>query len=248
MLSKADEIKIDYKNRNELFDYIENYPGKRLILDIPVEHTDDFDIVEYKKMSKIADLVLCVYDVKAGRQCAAAGIKWYWGYPINSWYELDSIIAYEPCYIFLIAPLSMDLYKVSRKTNIPIRLCPNLAYDSYIPREDGICGQWIRPEDVDVYEDYAEVFDFWTTEPRKEVVLFKTYAEDKTWPGNLNLLIDNLHFDIDNRTISSELAAVRAVCGQKCMTGSSACELCINAFKYSANVRHRHYSSKRKEN
>ena len=38
----------------------------------------------------------------------------------------------------------------------------------------------------------------------KESTLYHVYAEQKTWPGNLNLIIDELNCDFDNRLIYDE--------------------------------------------
>lgn len=246
VLNKADEIKVAYKDINSLIEYIDAMPNKTYILEIPEAESFKFDIELCKAYADKVDFILCLYNLHAVGLAVTAGLKWYWGYPISSWYELDGVTKLNPCYLFLTAPLSMDLIKVSQKTNIPIRLCPNLAYDIYIPREDGICGQWVRPEDQDRYGEFVTTFEFFSTTPTQEATLFKVYAEDKNWPGNLNLLITNLNYDIDNRIIDQDIIDVRLTCGQKCMTNAK-CKLCPNMFKYASNVRHKFYSSRQKE-
>jgi multidrug efflux pump subunit AcrB len=53
----------------------------------------------------------------------------------------------------------------------------------------------LQISDIDTFEFYApKALD-------KEVAIYKVYAENKAWPGNLNLLIDNLNFDFDNRLL-----------------------------------------------
>ena len=99
------------------------------------------------------------------------------------------------------------------KYNIPIRLCANLAYDAYIPRENGICGSWIRPEDIEVYSKWVDTIEFITDDLGKEATLLHVYKENKFWPGNLNLLITNLNYNIDNRGIPEEFGEIRTNCG-----------------------------------
>ena len=113
---------------------------------------------------------------------------------------MNGVIAFDPCYIILAAPLCFDLKKVKAKTQIPIRLCPNLAFDAYIPRANGICGSWIRPEDVEIYEEWVDTLEFITDDLSKESTLFHIYAENKVWPGNLNLLLTN--FNVNSMSLS----------------------------------------------
>ena len=106
----------------------------------------------FKTYTEKVNFILCIDNLHLAALCNLHNIKFYWNYPIFTWYELDGILKLNPCYLLLNAPLFFDLKKVKEKTNIPIRAVPNLAYDAYIPRENGICGTWIRPEDIKVYE------------------------------------------------------------------------------------------------
>lgn len=130
--------------------------------------------------------------------------------------------------------------RVCGPTGPSIRLCPNLAYDAYIPRENGIYGTWIRPEDVEYYEQYVAVLEFATEELKREATLLRVYKEEKTWPGNLNLFLTNLGYNIDNRSIDEELGQRRMNCGQRCMSGG-ACRLCETCFKLGNSIRDLHY-------
>lgn len=216
-------------------------PDKTYILDIPREEVLNVDVNLMKVFSEKVNFILCIHDLRMVRMVAAAGLKWYWAYPITTYYELQGVCALKPCYLYITAPLSMDLDNVKKITDIPLRMTPNLAYDAYIPRENGVRGQWVRPEDVDRYGEYIDAFEFAAIDLTKEHTLFHIYAENKAWPGNLDLLLTNLDFDIDNRTIPDEVVEARMRCGQRCMSGSR-CRLCETAFKCMAVLRHRLYT------
>ena len=97
-----------------------------------------------------------------------------------------------------------------------MRAIPNLAYEPYLSHENGICGGWIRPEDTEVYGQYISVFEFYAPKMlEKESTLYHIYAENKKWPGNLNLLIDNLNYDFNNNALYDEdnFALRRMNCG-----------------------------------
>lgn len=221
-------------------------PNKTYILDVPREQGVNWDIEACKAFADKVNFIICLHDLRLHEICANAGLQWYWAYPISTYYELQGLAILKPCYLYITAPLSMDLQRIKQITDIPLRMCPNLAYDAYIPRENGVCGQWVRPEDTDTYGEYIDTFEFITSDLTQEHVLFHVYAENKNWPGNLNLLLTNLDFDIDNRTVPEEIIDVRMNCGQKCMSGGR-CHLCMSAFNCMATLRHKYYEKKREE-
>lgn len=222
-----------YEDKDRIIDYIECIPEKTIILEIPKESAVNWEL--YKAYSNKIDFILCIADLRLAQLCNEHGIKFFWAYPINTFYELQGVIKLQPSYIYLGAPLCFDLPRVKGITDIPIRLIPNVAYDAYIPRDHGVCGQWIRPEDVEAYEPYVDVFEFDTNELQREAVLLHVYKDTKKWMGNLNLLITNLGVDVDNRAISPDLVTARVSCGQRCMSHGT-CHLCLKALKYSSEV------------
>lgn len=235
VLKQADEIKIKYKDKGILIDYIEEFPDKVFILEIPEEETEiNWELL--RSYTNKVKLILELQNLKLIDKCHLNGINFYWKYPISNWFELDSICKLNPCYILLTAPLSLSLDEVKRKTGIKIRLCPNLAYDAYIPRTNGICGQWVRPEDANIYEEWVEVFEFITDTLTQEQTLLEIYKNDQNWNGNLNLLFTNFGIDVDNRGIPEEIGRIRSNCGQKCMQNGS-CRFCENAIRFSRNLK-----------
>lgn len=246
---KADQIKVRYEDRARLIDYIDESPEKDYILYVPKGETElDWELFKAYN-EKVVNFMLCIEDLNLAKECHEQGIDFYWAYPCYTWYDLRGILELKPCYVILGAPLSFSLEKVIKAcgpTGPSIRLCPNLAYDAYIPRESGIYGTWIRPEDVEYYEKYVAVLEFETKELRQEAALLHIYKEEKIWPGNLNLLITNLGYNIDNRSIDEELGQYRMNCGQRCMSGSP-CRLCETCFKLGNSIRDLHYKKLKAE-
>lgn len=186
-------------------------------------------------MAKDFDLILCLQDIKLYKDCKKNRIKYYWGFPITSYYELKGITDLGVCKVLIGAPLYFDLERVSMY-NKPIRLVANLCFNDFIPREEGICGTYIRPEDVPVYEKYVDVLEFYTKNDwKKEASLFKIYKQDRGWPGNLNLLLTNLKYDVDNRGIPKEFPLARMQCRQSCMRGGT-CKFCYTSMKFSRSL------------
>jgi hypothetical protein len=170
-------------------------------------------------------------------ECRLREIKYYYKYVITSFYELEALKNLNVAYVLIGAPLIFDLKNVA-KYDIPIRAIPNLAYEPYLERENGILGGWIRPEDTEAYGQYIAVFEFSAPKAlEKEAALFRVYAEQKQWPGNLNLLIDNLGIDASGRFYDEDNFAIRRMnCRQKCISGKT-CRYCYDQFNTKNLVR-----------
>lgn len=240
VLKTADQVKVAWQDRDRILDFIEKVPDITVILDIPKGTVlTERDIATLMMYNEKLDFYVSINNLHDTKAYAEMGLRFYWPFPITSYYELQGIIALNPAYILLGPPLSFDLNTVRAITNIPVRLYANASYDPYIPRENGICGQWIRPEDVKLYEPYVEVLEFVDCGLTKESTLLHVYKENQTWPGNLNLLLDNFNFNVDNRVIPEDLGERRLNCRQRCMSGGS-CHRCISALQFAELIRKKH--------
>ena len=244
-LRQADEIKMKYEDIDRIIDYIQEFPDKVIIYEIPKD-TINVDWTLLERYSQSVTLVIALYDLRLIPKCLEHNLKYYWAYPITSYYELQGILNLNPYYIYLGAPLCFDLEHIHNMTGVYVRLCPNVAYDAYIPRAEGICGQWIRPEDVPHYEPYVNTFEFIAEDLEKERTLLKIYKDDCNWPGNLNLLITNLKHNIDNRAIPDEFGPLRVRCGQRCMK-SGTCHYCYTAFRFAETLRNKHFEMRKND-
>jgi hypothetical protein len=255
VLKKADEIKVNYIDRERIFDFVENIPNKTIILDVPGDEAEWETWAMYGE--KFNEFYIALHNLKRYEEFAGHGVKWYWPYPITSYYELNKIIALKPSYLMIGPPLSFDLERVRAlayadgdATPIPLRMVCNNAKPDYLPKvpgQDGVCGQWVRPEDAAHYEFAVQCFEFENVDLKQEETLLAIYKENQTWPGNLNLIIQNLNFNVDNRVVPIDMVAARTNCGQRCFSTSS-CKLCISALKFADQLRKEKYKREQRDN
>jgi hypothetical protein len=233
-------VKVQWDDREKIMDFIEKVPDITVILEIP-KYADitERDWATMEMYNDKLDFYVTIQNLFIHQEVKEHGLRFYWPYPITSYYELRGIIALEPSYLLLGVPLCLDLKTVKSITNIPLRLIANTSYDPYIPRENGICGQWIRPEDVPAYEEYVTALEFVDANLTKEATLLHIYKENGYWPGNLNLLFDNFNFNVDNRAIPEDLGERRMNCRQRCMRDGT-CHWCVNALQFADLIRKRH--------
>lgn len=237
-LDKADEILVEQRDYRYISDLIIEHPNKTIILEVRDFEDDVLKncIVEYSKDSSI-NFVCAIYTLQPEflEWLNFNNIKFYYGYSVNTFYDVRALIDLGVEYVKIHAPLTFNIDLLS-KLDCKFRMIPNVAYDAYIPRKDGICGQWVRPEDVQYYEDGIYVFEFEDADLKKERTLYDIYAEQKIWNGNLYFLISNLNVQCDNRGLPNDIGQVRANCGQRCMQIDS-CHFCQTAFLFEKTIR-----------
>ena len=242
-LLKADQIKVEYRDRKIIPDLIEKYPDKEIILVFPIIKDDKFDWNEIKNYNVLSKdtLVCCVRTHEDINECKAQEIShFYYGYPIGSFYDLRALKDLGVCYLVIDMPAFFNMSAL-KNLEVPVRATPNLAYRAYIPHKDGTCGQWIRPEDVGLYDKFISVFEFEDSNITKEQALYRIYAEEGQWPGDFKLLISNLGCEnVTNRLIPQDTAVFRLNCGQTCQVNGH-CRICYRAFEIANEQKLREY-------
>ena len=118
------------------------------------------------------------------------------------------------------APLTHSLeYFANHNDDIQIRVTVNDA--GGIERYwSGVKGGWFRPEDIDALEPYVSICEFDSESAKQEQALYRIYAERKSWPGSVNVIIHNFFKDnIVNPAIDREFFERRHNCAQRCLSG-----------------------------
>lgn len=225
-LDWADEIIFAYRDREALPDYIEKYPDKTFILICFWQNNIDWDEIQNYTILAQDNFLLALNQISLIPKCLELNIRFYLAYPINSYDELNAVLDLGSEYVRLGTPLFFDMENIKRHFPLArIRAIPNIAYDDVYPRENGIAGTWIRPEDLKMYEPYIETIEFNDADLQKEKALIRIYWEEREWPGELQLLITNLNYPGVNRMIPSDITEKRLNCRQTCMSNKK-CHIC----------------------
>lgn len=229
---EADEIKMDYRDIDTLVDLLDENITKKLVIMVGEEDTIDFD--KLKVYQKGLNITLAIPQLSMSSDCINHGFPFYWLYPVSTYFEMRTALELGASEVILNAPLYFDLpqaKKVADEYHATIRLVANICSYTYLGRQNGICGTYIRPEDVSVYEKYVDTIEFVTETLSQEGVLFEIYAVKKHWNGNLSYLLTNFNCQVDNRAFPEEFAAARVQCRQDCMRRGT-CHLCDTLVNY----------------
>lgn len=227
-LQKCDEIKVMWNDRNIIFDLAEKYPGKTINLCRYYIHSNEEDIdwqeiKTYKTLSR-DNFVFGLSYIDEIVECKNQGIEFYYLEPVRSFRELQGLKNMGVKWAFIDAPLFFQMDKV-KAIGVPVRITANLSIREFFPYTDGVPGPWVRPEDVELYEPYVDTIEFGRVNLDQERALFRIYAEQHKWSGDLGLIIQDLNYMGTNRMIPPSLAEKRLNCGQRCQENGT-CHLC----------------------
>ena len=240
VLKDADEIRVMYKDKEILMDFIEKIPNKDIVLELPPKEEISVEVIKMYQ-EKFTNFYIALHKLDQYEFMNNNNIQWYWPYPITTYFELHKIINLKPAYVLLGAPLCFDLPKVKEIVGeIKLRMVVNKALPDYLITsfsDINIEGPYVRPDDVKLYEDIIDVMEFEVDygNYKKEEALLRIYKTGE-YSGNLNLIIDNLNVDVDNRIIESSFGEKRICCGQKCLRNKT-CRFCINSIILANNIR-----------
>ena len=247
ILDEVDEININYdriQDLNALLDFCNQHPKQRInvcfydldkalrenqlkdLLDFQKEHTELNMYIRLPGTNEETGVMLNAYP-----DC-----KFYFGIYVNDWDRVIGFINYGVTDIFIVEGLGFELEKIApiaHEHKVQVRVFPNIAQSSWKDTDD-LRKFWIRPEDIDFYEQYVDVCEF-IDDNKKVDVLYDIYKNDKKWFGDLTEIIGGLTKTIDSRYIVPRFVKKRVRCGRECMKGGN-CQMCDRIQELSGNL------------
>lgn len=147
---------------------------------------------------------------------------------IDNWDELLGFCDLGVSDVFITGELGFDLKRVSdivHEKGISIRAYPNVCQERWDRGRNGVKSFFIRPEDIEIYDKYIDIVEFYNAED-KQNVLYEIYFHMQDWDGNLQEIIYGLKRPLNSYYIMGEkFAERRAVCQRKCLKGER-CQTC----------------------
>lgn len=231
-LNRADEISIKYIEDKGLVDFMEKFSSQRIILRVD---TWNFSQNEIRKLIAIRKqypeynftVALSNLDKDIVPMFQKENIPFFEDEPCQDWETFNLLLEIGVSDIDISGPLAFEMSKVKRVVNsfnrkVIIRATPNKVV-KFREGTDDLVGFYIRPEDVEMYEDFIDVLEFEGLEHQD--TFFSIYAEHKSFIGNLNQCIYNFQKPIDNKGLITLFGERRRDCGRQCLSGGR-CNRC----------------------
>lgn len=227
----ADEIIIKYFTKSvELIDFAKNLNEKqRLVVNITElkNKEDSLNIFKGAVAAHPNFALLTSIEDKNIIDYSEENIKFFFVEGAGTIDELLGQIRSGVSDIYIINELGFSLGKVApmcHDKGIQIRVYPNVAQSSSKFPIDTVKKFFIRPEDLDAYEKYVDVYEFFGP-LEKQDVLYSIYKDEK-WLGDLNLLILGLEEHLPSYAVLPSFGQFRSECGKRCGYNPNSCNIC----------------------
>lgn len=254
-----DEISIIYEDQSkELIGFLQKHPNQRI--NLIVRDIDKFyDDKEWLKLDQIKEampnqeLYLCFFGAKRFsviedsriHQIIAnlCNIPYFTGDLATNFSQLNYLLNLGVSDVYVGENICFEIPAVKQlceKYGARVRAYPNVA-QSEIRNADAITKFFIRPQDVEVYEDYIDVFEFWGPLDRQNTL--RVIYTKRNWMAPLRDIILDFDEDIDSHRILSAFAQTRKNCGKKCEKGNG-CRVCYTVASIGQKLEEKHLYAK----
>ena len=168
ILVQSTEIYLHYKDINALIELIEDYPTKDIL--IIFNENSDIDWNFLKACAGKIHISCECANLDQMLQCRQNGLKFHWSQSIQSFYELNQLIEFGINSAYLGPELFFNYEKVKNK--IQTRIIPNVVNNGGFKVDSGLCGTWVRPEDIEYY--YDAIISFYTNTDDSKLIQERT--------------------------------------------------------------------------
>lgn len=227
---QVDQLKIKYNRKDDtLPDFLKQYNNKTIIIDA-TQGLNQFDLKLFEAIYQENQNFKLVIDYfnenSAFDLIRSLKIPFFFANFVSTVDQMIGLAKYQPTDMYICQELGFSLNKVSsflHENNIRIRVIPNICQSSF-PETPSLKTFFIRPEDIDIYSEYVDVFQIVSDEIRQQV-LYNIYKKG-VWTGYINEIIPSFKQDIDNRYILNSFGEIRRRCGKRCMYNPKNCLIC----------------------
>ena len=196
----------------------EKHPDKQLIICLPKYHKDLEEFLNNKNLLH------------------------YYNEFVVDWDKFQGFLKLNVTDIFIAENLLFNIKNVSlnaKKYNKAVRSFCNICESSW-DETPSLKTFFIRPEDIDLYKDYIDTFEFYINENsiNQINILYEIYAKDKEWFGKLNEIIIGYQGEEDNKFIIPRFGEQRLNCGKRCIKGiEPTCHICDRIIELSQTLK-----------
>lgn len=162
-------------------------------------------------------------------------------YPISYFYNLtvdnkeyyNDAVATEVSDIYVGGSLGFSMEHMRKPHEKNVRVTPCLPQtNGLFPKHNSF---FIRPEDINLYEDYIDTIDFAFVD--NGAILADVYISNKKWIGDLSEIIRGLPQGLYGEGIIPDFGMRRLSCEQRCQNRGNRCNICERYAELSQNAK-----------
>lgn len=225
---EADEVCIKWSTSPKFVKFLESYSNYTFVFD-PYSYEDIYMIIEVKKANpnlKIKVIVDYFVPTNLITELKEFDIPVFIQEMAGTWGQLYEMISLGMSEVYIGGDLAFQLDKVAKvlkPLGIKVRCMGNILEKG--TGIDPLKSFFIRPNDVNLYEQYIDIIEISSSTADKSAVILDAYKK-QDWFGNLSEIIPGV--DVDNRCLTSLTGLRKTVCGRSCLYGGP-CHVCEEA-------------------
>lgn len=232
------QFNINYKRQiKKLDNFIKKYQAHRINFRGQFTDSDDLAImkilVEQYPESKLVLAITGDFNLHTQKILNQAGLPHYYQHRVNTWDIFHYFLSLNVTDIIIDGEIAFSAKNASdfaKEKDISLRCFCNSANTA---SKENIKHFFIRPEDIQLYEDYIDTFEFDPKYYESINTIYEIYAIKQKWQGKLMEIIANYYGEEDNRCVYPIFGQRRLNCGWKCLSNGS-CNVC----KYVSDLSH----------
>ena len=243
------EIDINYKPKvKQLEDFIIKYNQKRI--NLIFNSWEDFDqgrdpdlILAFRQKYPTCNLVMRLpsYSSQIQTLLIQKGLPHYYYIFANKWDIFNGLLDTSVTDIYVTEDLcfSMDIIKQkAQEKNKRLRTFCDVCQTSW-PQSNSLRTFFIRPEDINLYNKYIDVVEFFDAEHNKDSLntLYDLYNNGKRWAGPLKEIIKGFKDDTDSYYLIPYFGEKRLNCNKRC--NISSCSFCVQLSSLAKTLKQR---------
>lgn len=165
-------------------------------------------------------------------------IDYFYRRAAETFEQLQRLLCTKVSDVYITNSLCFDIVRVknvlrSFAAQPRLRIYPNIC-QSYWSQIKSIHTFFVRPEDVELYEDYVDVMEIYAeTVPQKALadVYLNIYQDSKSWMGDLKEYLIGCNESIYNPYIFKFFGEKRLNCKKRCIIDGK-CRMCFDQDEY----------------
>lgn len=226
-LEDADELKITYRAADRtLQDFLEKFKQKSIVIEGQFK---DQDLLLFKGLKqKFNNFKLIIYSNETDvlNKIKEYKIPFFFNDFVGTIDKMYGLMKYQPTDMYICEQLGFSIDQVSKvlhNHNIKVRVMPNIAQSSWA-ETPALQKFFIRPEDINVYATYVDVFELIAPQPQ-QAVIYKIYKQGY-WSGPIKEIIPNFKDNLDSRFVGKAFGVIRTACHKRCLYKPESCDIC----------------------
>lgn len=240
-LSEVDQFNIDFKDKKQqLIKFLDIFAiTQRVNIRIPNNLSENqIELLIALGESQKYNIAICFIrkysyqNEQIFNNFKSHNIPCYFYNLIDNWDELTGYCSIGVSDIFVTGELGFDLERAAaatHKNNVRIRCYVNMCQSRWLKDTTGLKTFFIRPEDLQIYNDYIDVIQFSLRDEdlQQQDILYQIYFKDNKWDGDLKEIIQGLKVSLNSYyLLGNEFGKRRLNCQKRCLKGNSRCNFC----------------------